>query len=184
MRPWCAGDAQVLTAIYGDPLSAQYIEVPQPYDAAQAHEFVLRTHRSRAAGTAFHYAVALPGSGTVVGSAYLHDCDPAEATTQVSYLIHPDHRGHGLATAALGSLTDAALASGFRQVFARIAPTNRASEAVACRVGFRFLRADAEENYWHKTSQSDTDDSAGELSRHHACDRGRAREPSGRQAAE
>ena len=39
LRPWCAGDVEALTAIYSDPLSAQYIEVPQPYNAAQATEF-------------------------------------------------------------------------------------------------------------------------------------------------
>lgn len=150
LRSWRPDDAQLLTAIYGDPLSAQYIEVPQPYDLGQATAFVHRAARSRTAGTAFHYAVTLPGTGDVVGSAYLHACDPAETTTEVSYLIHPHHRGRGLATAALAGLSDAALAGGFRQVLARIAPANVASESAARNAGFRLLRPGAEENWWHR----------------------------------
>jgi ribosomal-protein-alanine N-acetyltransferase len=151
LRAWRPGDAEALTAIYGDALSARYVEVPQPYDEGQANAFIQRAQKSRQFGTAFHYAITLPEQGTVVGSAYLHDCKPAEATTEVSYLIHPHDRGNGFATAALNALTDAALASGFKEVLARIAPTNRASEAVIRRVGFRLLRADTDETYWRKT---------------------------------
>lgn len=91
-----------------------------------------------------------------MGSAYLHDCGLVEATTEVSYLIHPGHRGQGLATAALAGLSDAALSAGFREVFARIAPANVASETVARRAGFRCLRTGAEENWWHKDHDSGT----------------------------
>ncbi|QDO87054.1 GNAT family N-acetyltransferase [Ornithinimicrobium ciconiae] len=152
LRPWCAGDVEALTAIYGDPLSAQYVEVPQPYDAAQATKFVRRAIRSRAAGTTFHYAVTLPVADTVVGSAYLHDCAPSEAAAHVSYLIHPNHRGRGLATAALIGLTEAALAAGFLQVLARIEPGNRASETVAAKAGFSVLWSNDEETCWHRTA--------------------------------
>ncbi len=154
LRPWCAGDVEALTAIYSDPLSAQFIEVPQPYDAAQATEFVRRAARSRAAGTAFHYAVTVPGADTVVGSAYLHDLASSEVATHVSYLIRPDRRGRGLATAALVGLTEAALAAGFLQVFARIEQGNRASEAVAAKAGFRVLWSNDEETCWHKIAQN------------------------------
>lgn len=153
LRPWCAGDAEALTAIYSDPLSTQYVEVPQPYDVAQATEFVRRAARSRAAGTAFHYAVTLPGTGTVVGSAYLHDLAPTGVATDVSYLIHPDHRRRGFATAALVALTGAALAAGFQQVRARIEPGNHISEAVAARAGFRLDEANAEETCWRKNAK-------------------------------
>lgn len=152
LRPWCAGDVEALTAIYSDPLSAQYIEVPQPYDAAQATEFVRRSIRSRAAGTTFHYAVTLPGADTVVGSAYLHDRAPSEAATHVSYVIHPNHRGRGLATAALIGLSEAALSAGFLQVLARTKTGHRASETVAARAGFSVLWSNDEESCWHKTA--------------------------------
>lgn len=151
LRPWRAEDITALTAIYSDPLSAQYIDVPQPYDAARAAEFVRRAAESRAAGTAFHYAVTLPDSDTVVASAYLHDLVPTEAASDVSFLIHPRHRGHGWATLALVTLSDAALRAGFRHLFARIEPGNRASEAVVARAGFSRLRADHAEVCWHLT---------------------------------
>lgn len=153
LRPWCASDAGALGVIYGDPLSVQYVEVPQPYDLARATEFVRRAARSRAAGTAFHYAVTLPGAGTVVGSAYLHDFAPTGVATDVSYLIHPDHRGRGFATAALVALTEAALTAGFQQVRARIEPGNRISEAVAAGAGFRLDGANTEEVCWRKTAK-------------------------------
>lgn len=151
LRPWCAEDIAALTAIYSDPLSVQYVDVPQPYDAARAAEFVRRAAESRAAGTAFHYAVTLPASDTVVGSAYLHDFTPAEAASDVSFLIHPRHRGRGWATAALVTLSDAGLRAGFRYIYARIDPGNHASEAVVARAGFSRFRADQGEACWHTT---------------------------------
>lgn len=163
LRPWRAEDITALTAIYGDPLSVQYIDVPQPYDAARAAKFVRRAAGSRAAGTAFHYAVTLPDSDTVVGSAYLHDLVPAEAASDVSYLIHPRHRGRGWAAAALVTLSDAALRAGFRHIYARIKPGNRASEAVAARAGFSRLRADHGEVCWHTTYRATTDPYDGDV---------------------
>ena len=151
LRPWCPEDIEALTAIYSDPLSVQYIDVPQPYDAARAAEFVRRAAGSRAAGTAFHYAVTLPDSDTALGSAYLHDFTPAEAASDVSFLIHPHHRGRGWASAALATLSDAALRAGFRHLYARIQPGNRASETVVARAGFSRLRADPGEVCWHAT---------------------------------
>lgn len=129
----------------------QHIDVPQPYDAAGAAEFVRRAAGSRAAGTALHYTVTLPDSDTFVGSAYLHDFAPAEAASDVSYLIHPRHRGRGWATAALVTLSDAALRADFRHIYARIEPGNSASEAVVARAGFSRRRADHREVCWHTT---------------------------------
>lgn len=152
LRPWVNDDIEALIAIYTDPLATQYVDVPQPYDTAQARAFVIRTASSRRAGAAFHYAVTLRGSNAVVGSAYLHDVDPVAGTTEVSYLIHPDHRGRGLASDALDALARAALEAGFSQVMAQIGTSNHASESVARRSGFRRLGVIDGENYWHRTT--------------------------------
>ncbi|WP_158607460.1 GNAT family N-acetyltransferase [Flexivirga caeni] len=150
LRPWCAQDVTALTEIYRDPVSMQYIDVPQPYDANRATEFVLRAAGSRAAGTAFHYAVTLPDADTVLGSAYLHNIATSEVASDVSFLIHPRHRGRGWATAALVALSDAALHAGFRHIYARIDPSNSASESVVARAGFSRLRVEEGEVCWSR----------------------------------
>lgn len=152
LRPWVNDDIEALIAIYNDPVAARYVDVPQPYDAAQARAFVIHTTTARRTGAGFHYAVTLRESDAVVGSAYLHDVDPVAGTTEVSYLIHPDHRGRGLASDALEALASAALEAGFSQVLAQIGTSNHASEFVARRSGFRPLGIIDGENYWHRTT--------------------------------
>lgn len=155
LRPWAMSDLAALVAIYSNPQSANWIDVPQPYSPAVARGFVERAARSGKAGTARHFAVVDDVTAAVVGSAYLHDIDDVARTTEISWLVHPAHRGQGFAAAAATALSNAALKAGFQHVLARISVDNPASVRAAERAGFFLLRKGEPDGWWSRPATLD-----------------------------
>jgi phosphinothricin acetyltransferase len=70
---------------------------------------------------------------------------PAYATSvEDSVYIHRDHQGRGVGRALLGSVVDAARASGFHAVFARIVAGHEASIALHAGRGFEIVGTERE----------------------------------------
>lgn len=158
LRPWTMSDLAALVTIYSDPQSANWIDVPQPYSLEVARGFVERTARSRTDGTARHFAVVDDVAEAVVGSAYLHDIDEIARTTEISWLVHPAHRGQGFAPMAATALSGAALDAGFQHVLARISAGNPASVRAAKRAGFSLLRKGEPDDWWSRSATPGADE--------------------------
>jgi len=89
----------------------------------------------------------------VLGEVGLRNADPIRRRAEASWWIAADHRGRGLATAAVRLLADWAVspAGGLDQVWARVAPHNLASGAVAAAAGFAALGGAGGTTVWSRT---------------------------------
>jgi RimJ/RimL family protein N-acetyltransferase len=75
--------------------------MPHPYTRQDAEEYVLSRHERLAEGTAVHWAVAEPVTDRMVGNIGLFDLKP-EREAEIGYWTHPDARGRGVMTEAVG----------------------------------------------------------------------------------
>ena len=78
--------------------------------------------------------IADPATDAFAGSLVLFDVTAAEA--EVGFWMHPDHRGRGLARAAVELAAELAAGSGLRRLRARTVPDNTASQALLTGAGF------------------------------------------------
>ena len=137
VRPLGEPDVEALVRACADPEIPRWTTVPSPYAEPDARWF--RQERGVtgwAAGTTATFAVADP-SDTFAGLVDLRidRLDPAVA--EVGYLLHPDARGRGYATAALRAVCAWGFdALALERIVWRAHVGNLASQRVAERAGF------------------------------------------------
>jgi RimJ/RimL family protein N-acetyltransferase len=131
-------DLDTITAACQDPTIVRWTTVPHPYERAHAEDFV----RRRASGgwdlgSAATFAIA-DAEDTWVGSIDLRLADPESTDAEVGYLVDPLARGHGYATAALGTLAAWGFdAFGLERIRWRAEVGNVGSRRVADKAGFQ-----------------------------------------------
>lgn len=97
-------DEEGITQACADPAIASYTEVPVPYTAAHARDYVQRVAPARLHDrTAVILAVVDPDD-TLLGMVSLHDLDDFSRGA-VGYWVAPWARGRGVATASVRGLT-------------------------------------------------------------------------------
>jgi phosphinothricin acetyltransferase len=100
-----------------------------------------------AARSGAHTALVAEQGGTVVGFGSLspYRDRPAYATSvEDSVYVHKDHQGKGVGRLLLTGLVDAAKASGFHAVFARIVGGHEASIGLHAALGFEIVGTERE----------------------------------------
>lgn len=99
LRPWTPADAPALrAAVTGDPdLARQTGGADLSTDAAAAEH--IRRHLAPRGPRSYAFAVAV--DGRAVGNVGIGAVDDVHATAWVSYWLAAEHRGRGLAAAAL-----------------------------------------------------------------------------------
>ncbi|MGH9073012.1 MAG: GNAT family N-acetyltransferase [Acidimicrobiales bacterium] len=91
-------------------------------------------------GQAFQYVMCQPGSGVVLGGCGLH-ARLGPGVLEIGYWVHVSHVGRGIATAAAGGLTAAALGlAAVDRVEIRCDAANLRSAAIPRRLGYRLAR--------------------------------------------
>jgi RimJ/RimL family protein N-acetyltransferase len=94
--------------------------------------------------------------GRVIGDVYFTIKNPADATCEIGWTLHPDHTGMGYMTeAAVAILTLAFSELGLHRASAVLDPRNNASAALCRRLGMRE-EAHFVEDSWFKGSWGDT----------------------------
>jgi RimJ/RimL family protein N-acetyltransferase len=108
LRRWRAGDDGLVFRLVSE--AAGYLRPWMPwaadYTPQTAREYVESCERDWASGDAFNYLIM--DDGTPAGSAGLMARRGA-GSLEIGYWVHPGHAGRGVATAAAGALTEAAL---------------------------------------------------------------------------
>ena len=130
-------DRPTLLAAFADPELRRWAAGVRVDDLAQADRYVRRRAQEWIEDRRCSWAVANPQTGALVGEVGLKDLDLAQGVAEVSCWTHPDHRGRGIAVAAV----QAVLRFGFggldlHHVSYRHAAGNTASRLVAERCGF------------------------------------------------
>ena len=124
-----------------DPVTAGWLgQLPQPYRRADAEWFLQDAEERHATGRAVTWALADPAGDRLVGIANLFDIC-ADLDAEVGYWVHPDARGHGVATEACRLAVRHAFVPsddgglGLQRVRAVAAVDNAASRSVLERCG-------------------------------------------------
>ncbi len=111
----------------------QWTYYPPDMDEVSARRRISRTMERHEQGLADRYAVVIDGA--VVGTAGMASIEGA--SPEVFYVLKPDGRGRGAATASVRLLAEWLLAHGYLTVALETIAGNTASERVAQRAGFR-----------------------------------------------
>ena len=128
----------ILATLVHDPDALRFTRIPDPPPADFGDTWLGGYEQGRRAGTREAFAV-IDGDGTFLGAAVAPSIDRATGTVELGYSIMPAARGRGIATRALGLLTDWAFTSlDAQRIELYISVDNGASKRVAERNGYRF----------------------------------------------
>ena len=132
LRPFREDDApRVVEACREERTTRWLAELPAPYTEDDALSFIHGRTGLRASGRGLSWAVADPATDALLGSVGLFDVTDDLAFGEVGYWTHPDARGRGVMTAAVGLVLEHAFDRlGLRRVKAYAARDNRASRHV------------------------------------------------------
>jgi RimJ/RimL family protein N-acetyltransferase len=135
LRPWRTDDVDAVFAACQDPEIQRWTQVPVPYAAEHAAEFVGTVAPQTWADGGALFAVEPLDGGPLVGSMGL--LPPSDGVGEVGYWTAPGQRGRGLTGEALRVLTDWALdVLGVHRVELLVDPANTGSRRVAESAGF------------------------------------------------
>lgn len=127
-----------LAAVVHDPDVLRFTRIPDPPPEDFVEGWFAGYEEGRAAGTRDAFAI-LDAEGTFLGTAVAPAIDRATGTVELGYTIMPAARGRGVATTALGLITDWAFAAlDAERIELYISADNPASKRVAERNGYRY----------------------------------------------
>lgn len=110
--------------------------VPEPVPSGFATTWIARYEEGRRDGTREGFALE-DDDGTFLGLGVVPRIDGEEKTAELGYVVVPEARGRGIATAALRLLTDFAFQElGMERLELMIAVHNEPSKVVAERAGY------------------------------------------------
>lgn len=119
-----------------DPRSRRFLPfLPDPYTTEDAVDYLVRNAEHASLGTGVSWAMADPNTGRHLGNIGLPRMGRQEA--EIGYWAHPDARGRGVTTEAVGLLIRHAFLDaedgglGVDRVFLKAAESNPASQHVA-----------------------------------------------------
>jgi RimJ/RimL family protein N-acetyltransferase len=137
LRAATVDDIPAIVRACRDPLTQQWLPLPDPYDETHALSFV--TDLARAVWRSGDGIVrAIEWDREFAGMIDLKKTDWRGRTTEIGYWVSPDHRGHGLAGKATRLLGDWAMQEqGMKRVEIRAATGNFGSQRAAVAAGYR-----------------------------------------------
>ncbi|MFF8971025.1 GNAT family N-acetyltransferase [Streptomyces sp. NPDC014995] len=141
LRPWRPRDAAGLAEVYGDPVMRRWSNVTMD-DEADAQRWVREQRRGRRTGERLAFAVLEVGSGGGEGRVAGHVVlkAPHGPSPEVGYWTAAHARGRGVASRALGALTEWAFTAfpGLTRLTLLHQVDNTASCRVAEKTGYVF----------------------------------------------
>jgi RimJ/RimL family protein N-acetyltransferase len=137
LRPIRVGDADRILEACTEQRTQHWLgRLPSPYTRDDALTYVESRTAQLADGSGVTWAVTTPEDDVLLGTIGWFDWTP-EVQCEIGYWTHPDARGRGLMTRAMGQVTDHVLHDlGVRRVTAFAAVDNTASRRVIEANGF------------------------------------------------
>jgi RimJ/RimL family protein N-acetyltransferase len=137
LRPLCEEDVDAIVVAASDPVTQQWLPLPNPYRREDALFFVRKASDTRAAGSGL--VRAIEWDGVLAGAIDLKGTDWRHREAEIGYWAAPSARGKGVMTEATIALSRWVLTEvAFERVVLRIAPGNKASARVAEKAGFTY----------------------------------------------
>lgn len=138
-RAWSMTDVPGLVAAWRDPAMRRWLpEESYPFDVDEARRYVERTVRETAEGTVLPIVIAEQATGKLVASVTFTVWAPRH--WNIGYWVVPEHRGRGLATDLVTTLSRWAFDSHpeLERLSLYTLPGHTASQRVAGRAGFQL----------------------------------------------
>jgi RimJ/RimL family protein N-acetyltransferase len=132
LRAFAEGDAERVVEACRDERTRTWLaELPSPYGPDEALAFIRSRTVARATGQGLSWAVVDPTTDLLLGSVGIFDLPGDLAFGEVGYWVHPDARGRGAMTEAVGLVLRHAFETlGLQRVKAYAARENAASRHV------------------------------------------------------
>jgi RimJ/RimL family protein N-acetyltransferase len=150
LRPHRDSDAPRIVEACSDERTQTWLPfMPSPYDEAEALKFIRGRSEENATGFGVSWAVADPETDLLIANVGVFRLSAA-GSAEVGYWAHPDSRGRGVVSEAVGLAVRYAFQSaeegglGRHRLYIRAAVDNPASQQVALRNGFRLAGTDRE----------------------------------------
>lgn len=138
--PFTAAHLEAFAPMTTDPDVLRYTRFPDPPEPGFPRQWLARYDAGRADGTKEAFAILDAGDDALLGVALAVEIDRAAGAAELGYLVAPEARGRGVATAAVRRLTRWALGEGLTDLTLLIAAGNAGSRAVAQRSGYVLER--------------------------------------------
>jgi RimJ/RimL family protein N-acetyltransferase len=136
LEPLSERHLEGMARMLSDPDVLRFTRVPEPTPADFPERWLERYEAGRRDGTREAFA-AVDGDGRFLGLALAVDIDREAAEVELGYVVAPDARGGGVATAMLRALTEWAFAEiGALRIRLVVDVVNEASLRVAERCGY------------------------------------------------
>ncbi len=141
LRPFVDSDLDAYSALMATPDVRRSLRLPERYSRSNAWSSMAFWQGQWELRGSGHWAVTLRSGGQLAGRAGLHRPEyPDWPGLEVGWVLHPDHRGQGLATeAGTRSIAYAFETIGVSEIFSVILPDNLPSQAVARRLGLELV---------------------------------------------
>ena len=137
LEPVSTEHLPLLRSLVADAAVLRFTRVPVPTPPDFPEQLLAAYVVGRQEGTRIGFAVVDEETGEEVGMAVAPTIEPEAATAELGYVVAPAARGRGVATAALGLLTDWAMSElRAERLELRISVDNVASKRVAERCGY------------------------------------------------
>jgi RimJ/RimL family protein N-acetyltransferase len=136
LAPLGAAYVAEVEALTTDPDVLRFTRVPDPPPPRFVQTWLAAYEDGRREGTRDAFAIVGEGDGEFLGIAVAPQIDRAARTAELGYVVAPAARGRGVASEALGLLTDWAFALGMERLELLISVENEASKRVAARCGY------------------------------------------------
>lgn len=135
--PFTAAHLEAFAPMTTDPDVLRYTRFPDPPEPDFPRVWLARYDEGRADGTKEAFAILdAQDDDALLGVALAVGVDRATGTAELGYLVAPEARGRGVATAAVRWLTRWALDEGLTRLVLLIAADNGPSRTVAERCGY------------------------------------------------
>lgn len=138
LEPLSESHVEPLAVLVADPDVQRFTRVPAPPPPGFPRTLVGRYEQGRHLGTREGFAILDGASDAFLGIAVVPRIDREARTAELGYVVTPAARGRGVATAALGLLTEWAFATlAAERLELLISVENEASRRVATHCGYQ-----------------------------------------------
>ena len=135
LEPFGGQHLHHLDGMITDPLTLRFTRIPEPTPPGFQRHWLQMYEAGRRDGTREAFA-AFDDAGAFLGLALVPEIDRDAREVELGYVVAPDARGRGVATAMLRELTRWAFEQGALRCELIINVHNPASERVATRCGY------------------------------------------------
>ncbi|MGN0429669.1 MAG: GNAT family N-acetyltransferase [Acetatifactor sp.] len=150
LRPIQSEDVESLLDIYGDESVYRYRPGMPRKTLPLIQKLLKRMQREEEERKAFYYAVCEKKEGNaVVGIVEIFNVDGRTEQVEIGYTIAPNRQGRGLASEAIGVLTDYLICQvGLNRVRAMVHVDNIASQKALLKNGFQKEGTERQGEFW------------------------------------